>query len=125
MPTAAGRPRDPTVDERISRAALLLLRENGPHAVHIDAVAARSGVARTTIYRRFRDRGALLTATLELFVDAPFPGADVPVEDKLRWVPTRSESSSRTSWGEGRLLRCSRTRIPRSARPCVPAWGAG
>ena len=86
MPSAAGRPRDPSVDERISRAALLLLRENGPQAVHIDAVAARSGVARTTIYRRFRDRSALLTATLELFVDAPFPAADLPVEDKLRWV---------------------------------------
>ena len=29
---------------------------------------------------------ALLTATLELFADAPFPAADLPVEDKLRWV---------------------------------------
>ena len=86
MGSTPGRPRDPSVDERISRAALELLREQGPEAVHIDAVATRSGVARTTIYRRFRDRGALIEATLALFVDAPFPAAELPVEDKLRWV---------------------------------------
>src|SRR4051812_25526729 len=86
MASSPGRPRDTRVDERISRAALELLREGGPESVHIDAVAARSGVARTTIYRRFRNRDALLAATLGGFVDAPLPAARLPVEDKLRWV---------------------------------------
>jgi AcrR family transcriptional regulator len=86
MAPAAGRPRDARVDERITAAALALLRERGPGAVHIDAVAARSGVARTTIYRRYRDRDALLAATLALFGEPPFPKAELPLEDKLRWV---------------------------------------
>lgn len=71
---------------RISRAALELLRERGPQAVHIDAVAERSGVARSTIYRRFPNREALITATLGWVDDAPFPSPELPVEDKLRWL---------------------------------------
>lgn len=86
MASSPGRPRDPSVDERISRAALELLREQGPEAVHIDGVATRSGVARTTIYRRFRNREALIAATLALFGEEPFPAAELPVEDKLRWL---------------------------------------
>ncbi|MGO4596295.1 TetR/AcrR family transcriptional regulator [Terrabacter sp. 2RAF25] len=86
MSPTAGRPRDAGVDDRIGAAALALLRERGPEAVHIDAVAARSGVARTTIYRRHRDREALLAATLAAFAGDAFPQADLPVEEKLRWV---------------------------------------
>jgi AcrR family transcriptional regulator len=86
MAAAPGRPRDPSVDERISRAALELLREQGPEAVHIDGVAMRSGVARTTIYRRFHDRKALITATLAMFGDDRFPDKELPLEDKLRWL---------------------------------------
>ena len=82
----AGRPRDTTVDERVAEAALQLMREQGPQAVHVDGVAARSGVARTTVYRRYRDREALIAATLDRMTAAPLPHADLPVADKLRWV---------------------------------------
>jgi AcrR family transcriptional regulator len=82
----AGRPRDTTVAERIAQAALQLMREQGPQAVHVDGVAARSGVARTTVYRRYRDRDALITATLTRMTEAPLPHADLPVADKLHWV---------------------------------------
>lgn len=86
MPPPRGRPRDPSTDERITRAAQELLRERGPGAVHIDSVAARSGVARSTIYRRYRDRAALMAATLAHFAEAPLPTADLLLEDKLRWM---------------------------------------
>lgn len=50
--------------ERARQAALAaaesLLAEGGYHAVTIDAVASRSGVARTTIYRHWASRGALV-----------------------------------------------------------------
>ena len=62
MTPTRGRPRDPHTDELITQATLDLLRERGPSAVHVDAVAARSGVARTTIYRRYSDREALIRA---------------------------------------------------------------
>ena len=82
----AGRPRDTTVDERIAAAALQLMREQGPQAVHVDGVAARSGVARTTVYRRYRDRDALIAATLDRMTEASLPHADLPLADKLRWL---------------------------------------
>ncbi len=86
MTPARGRPRDPRADERIAEAALKLLRDEGPGGVHIEAVASRAGVARTTVYRRYRDRAALLAATLEQLEGAPFPAPELPLEEKLRWV---------------------------------------
>lgn len=85
MAPSRGRPRDPHTDERITRATLELLREGGPSAIHIDSVAARSGVARTTIYRRHRDREALLGAALAQLAEASLPTTQLPLEDKLRW----------------------------------------
>jgi AcrR family transcriptional regulator len=86
MTPGRGRPRDPRTDDRIARAALDLLREQGPAGVHIDTVATRAGVARTTIYRRYRDRAALLGATLGQLVETPFPARELSLEDKLRWL---------------------------------------
>src|SRR5215213_9526346 len=47
-----GRPRREETDRSIREAALRLLRECGPAVVTVEAVAAESGVAKTTIYRR-------------------------------------------------------------------------
>jgi AcrR family transcriptional regulator len=63
-PTAArrrvGRPRPPTTDQSILRATIELLTEGGPSAATIDAIARRSGSAKTTIYRRWPSREALI-----------------------------------------------------------------
>lgn len=81
-----GRPRRAETDGLIRDAALELLRGQGPGAVNIDAVASRSGVARTTIYRRYRSRDELMTDLLDGLVDAEPPAPMLPVPDKLRWV---------------------------------------
>lgn len=67
------------VDERIQRAALALLRSRGPAAVTVEAVAAESGVARTTIYRRHKDRNEVLESALTELVasNVLVPTADV------------------------------------------------
>ncbi|KRC89715.1 hypothetical protein ASE25_09185 [Terrabacter sp. Root85] len=101
MTPERGRPRDPRTDDRIAGAALELLREHGPGGVHIDAVSSRSGVARTTIYRRYRDRGALLAATLEKLGDEPFPAPELPLEDKLRWVLEQARTLIEEQVGRG------------------------
>lgn len=44
---------------RVLAAAVELLREDGLSGLTIEAVAARSGVAKTTIYRQFADRDEL------------------------------------------------------------------
>lgn len=81
-----GRPREASVDHRLHGAVLQLIREGGPGAVTIDAVASTSGVAKTTIYRRHANRRELLTAVLTTAIGAP----DVPrtgtVRDKIRFA---------------------------------------
>lgn len=51
---------------RVLATAADVLREEGLAGLTIEAVAARSGVAKTTIYRQFDDREALHVAALEM-----------------------------------------------------------
>jgi AcrR family transcriptional regulator len=81
-----GRPRLEQTQQRIVQAAVELLRDGGPTAVNIDSVAGRSGVARTTIYRRYRSRAELMAAVLDALVEAPLPAPELSVAEKLRWV---------------------------------------
>jgi Transcriptional regulator len=52
------------VRRRVLDATAALLVEHGFDALSIDAVAERSGVHRTTVYRRWRDVGGLLADVL-------------------------------------------------------------
>jgi AcrR family transcriptional regulator len=53
--------------------------------VTVEAVATESGVAKTTIYRRYPDREAVLRAALKAAITAPEePIGDTPRE-KIRW----------------------------------------
>lgn len=98
---ARGRPRTTATDERIVSAVLDLLREQGPEAVNVASVAARSGVARTTIYRRYRDRTELLQASLRPVTDKGEPPAGASVREKLSWVLTRTQEVLAGSIGLG------------------------
>jgi AcrR family transcriptional regulator len=81
-----GRPRREETDRSIHGAALRLLRDGGPAAVTVEAVATESGVAKTTIYRRYADREAVLRAALKAAISAPKePVGDTPRE-KIRWA---------------------------------------
>ncbi len=82
--TRPGRPRAASVDQKLHETVLQLLREGGPSAVTIDGVTARSGVAKTTIYRRHANRSDLLTSVLASAVSAPEVPRDGTVRDKIR-----------------------------------------
>ncbi|GAA1602715.1 TetR/AcrR family transcriptional regulator C-terminal ligand-binding domain-containing protein [Kribbella sancticallisti] len=99
--TGRGRPRLESTDQRIIQAALELLRSKGPAAVNIDSVAARSGVARTTIYRRYRSRDELMHAVLEQLIDPAPLAPDLPVREKLRWVLDRISDILQNRLGPG------------------------
>lgn len=74
------------VDDGITDATLALLRTRGPKSVTVEAVAARSGIAKTTIYRRHRDRRDMLSVALSR-VTSPEPlGAQTAAPDRLRWL---------------------------------------
>jgi AcrR family transcriptional regulator len=60
-----GRPRREGADEDILRATRDLLDEDGYAAFNVDNVAERTGIAKTTIYRRWPTRGALVVAAID------------------------------------------------------------
>jgi AcrR family transcriptional regulator len=96
-----GRPRHPEVDERIRTAAFELLCGGGPGAVTIDAVASHSGVARTTIYRRYSSREELLATILDEIVDVSFAPPDESLEGQVRWALERARVLLEEGLGRG------------------------
>jgi AcrR family transcriptional regulator len=58
-------PRRAKSRERVLAATIDLLREEGFAGLSVEAVAARSGVAKTTIYRQFADRDELHLAAVQ------------------------------------------------------------
>jgi AcrR family transcriptional regulator len=68
----AGRPRSEQADRAIIEAALDLFAESGPDALCIEQVAARAGVGKATIYRRWPGKEDLLLAALAA-LKAPLP----------------------------------------------------
>lgn len=66
-----GRPRDEEADAAILDATLAMLAEAGYAGLRIEAVAARAGVAKTTIYRRWPDKLSLAIAALKLIPELP------------------------------------------------------
>src|SRR5262245_34265059 len=59
-----GHPRDARCDHAILQATLDLLVEAGAANLSIDGVAARAGVGKATIYRRWSSKEALVLETL-------------------------------------------------------------
>jgi AcrR family transcriptional regulator len=85
-----GRPRDATIDERVLEAARELLVEVGFDATTLQAIAERSGVHASAIYRRWPSR-------VEIIEQVVFPGFEsVTVEptgdllDIIRAAPPAS-----------------------------------
>jgi AcrR family transcriptional regulator len=74
------------VDERIEAATLSLLGTGGPAAVTVEAVAQESGVARTTICRRYTHCAELLTTVLGHAIGTPELPPACTVRDKIRFA---------------------------------------
>jgi AcrR family transcriptional regulator len=80
------RSRKPSTDDRILESTIDLLREKGPIAVNIEAVAAASGVAKTTIYRRYESREELLLAGIRASTTEIVIPTDLSTKDTFRWL---------------------------------------
>ena len=96
-----GRPRSQEADRAILQAASQLLAEGGLAAMSIEEVAARSGVAKTTIYRRWNSRGTLaLDAFLAEFQgQQPSPDTGTLRGDLLAALRAWIRAVTRTSAG--------------------------
>jgi hypothetical protein len=77
-----GRPRREGADEEILDVARTMLAEGGYGALNVDTLAERAGVAKTTVYRRWPSKGALIAALI------PPPGDYADAEAVLQDVRT-------------------------------------
>jgi AcrR family transcriptional regulator len=66
-----GRPRDPTLEERVRQAACELYGRVGWAGFSIDAVAREARMGKSSIYLRWPDQTALLLDTLEARIGLP------------------------------------------------------
>jgi AcrR family transcriptional regulator len=94
-----GRPRDESLDAVILDAAVDELTERGYLGLSMEAVAARAGVAKTTLYRRW-------PTVQDLAIDA-LRTLQGPVPDRDDALPTRERlfgllDSMRRSWADER-----------------------
>ena len=68
MARVMGRPRDARADRAILTAALELMAERGVHELRMDDVAARAGVGKAAIYRRYRSKDELVADAVAALV---------------------------------------------------------
>jgi AcrR family transcriptional regulator len=86
-----GRPRA-GVDATVFAATLRTVHELGYERATVDRIAAVAGVAKTTIYRRWPSKGALITACLiDAFGPAPLDGDDrrKVIAGAIRWIAAK------------------------------------
>lgn len=82
-----GRPRHPATDTAILDATIAVARESGYSGVTFEAVAARAGVTRPTIYRRWASKSHLLSAALHAVAPRdPVPDTGSGLDDVLMLV---------------------------------------
>lgn len=95
-----GRPRSADTDDLLLATTMSLLREVGYHGLTIEAVAARAGVGRPTVYRRWTNKDHLVVAALAAAVsheDAPATGD--PIENLRLRVVSLSRHLHQTGLG--------------------------
>lgn len=82
-PQLNGPEREPTVRARILVAARMILQDRSLKDLTMEAVAARAGVARRTIYNQFEDRDALYAASRSELLAALDRGPECTVDPRL------------------------------------------
>jgi AcrR family transcriptional regulator len=90
-----GRPRSERADQAIIEAALSLFAESGPEGLCIERVAARAGVGKATIYRRWPGKeDLLLDAIAALKTPLPEPAGRSVREDLVTLLGTLCQDSA-------------------------------
>jgi AcrR family transcriptional regulator len=84
----------------VLKTAADLLVEGGPNALTIDAIVARSGVAKSTIYRHWPSRDDVLVAVIEAHIpQPPAPDPDADVVTALRtFIRASAEALNEPEW---------------------------
>jgi AcrR family transcriptional regulator len=99
----AGRPRRPGVEQAVFEATLRLLATRDYGEISVETLAERAGVSRTTIYRRWPSKAALVAAAVSsLYLDR----VEVPDTGSLSedLVTLLTETYRVMADGDGRVL---------------------
>ncbi len=109
---------------RVLEAAVAILGEEGQPGLTIEAVAARSGVAKTTIYRQYADRDELHVAAVHSVAPTmPMPTTDDLQADVTVFCTALNEKLQHSEFGA--LLATSIDGGERSASLAKVLSGAG
>ena len=76
LPRAPGRPRSTAADAAILEAAVDLLAEVGLEALTVEGVAARAGVGKGTVYRRYPGKIDLVVSAVRCYTNVGEPPPD-------------------------------------------------
>jgi AcrR family transcriptional regulator len=99
----AGRPRRPGVEQAVFEATLRLLATRDYGEISVETLAERAGVSRTTIYRRWPSKAALVAAAVSsLYLDrVEVPDTGSLSEDLVKLL---TETYRVMADGDGRVL---------------------
>lgn len=93
-------PRQRRTHQTVLAAARTVLRRDGVHGASIDAIASEAGVARSTVYRNWPSRDALLDDAIgEIARPAPPAGDGDPIERLAAVVEHLATCLDDTEWG--------------------------
>jgi AcrR family transcriptional regulator len=81
-----GRPRDQSIDASILSATVDELIERGFKGVSMESIAARAGVAKTTLYRRWSNDLDLTLAAMASIEQTDAEPPDLSVRDTIVWL---------------------------------------
>src|SRR4051812_41962266 len=84
-----GRPRDPTVEDRVLDASRTELADRGFEAYSVRSVARRAGVSRPSLLLRWPDRESLILETIERMVEWPRPNPSAGLREELEAIVAR------------------------------------
>ncbi|MGH8794640.1 MAG: TetR/AcrR family transcriptional regulator [Stackebrandtia sp.] len=108
-----GRPRSAAAGEAITEATLDLLAESGSiEALSVEAIAARAGVGKATIYRRWPNKEALVVDAVGTLKGVVPPLKGESVRDDLLTIMRAVRRSEDTR--EGRILPCLALELKRN-----------
>src|SRR5690242_9098009 len=95
----AGRPRDDEAQDAILRAALDLVKESGYRALTIEKIAGRAGAGKTTIYRWWPSKAAVVMEAFLKYIspEIEFPG--VPAVSPSESIRRQMQSVARAYRG--------------------------
>lgn len=87
MSRTAGRPRRAGISRAVLDAAVELVARDGYRATSLDDIARASGVAKTTVYRRWDSKGALVAAALlDRLGDLPGVTGESDLRATVAWL---------------------------------------